>query len=62
MGEAALITAPPGGGPEAIRDAALRLLRDAASPGDGAGPLRPRLLGGFAFDPSAPEGGVWGRL
>ena len=60
MGEAALITAPPGGGPEAIRDAALRLLRDAASPDGGAGPLRPRLLGGFAFDSSAPAGGVWG--
>ncbi len=60
MGEAALITAPPGEGPEAIRDAALRLLRDAAADGDHPGPLRPRLLGGFAFDPSAPAGGQWG--
>lgn len=60
MGEAALITAPPGGGPEAIRDAALRLLRDAAADGDRSSPLRPRLLGGFAFDPSAQVGGPWG--
>lgn len=60
MGEAALITAPPGRGPEAIRDAALRLLGDATADGAPPGPLRPRLLGGFAFDPLAPAGGPWG--
>ena len=59
VGEAACVYAPAGGGAEAIRDAALRLLRDAAEPGDRSGPLRPRLLGGFAFDSSAPAGGPW---
>ncbi len=60
VGEAARVSVHPGGGPESIRDAALRLLRDGAPPGGAPGPLRPRLLGGFAFDPSAPAGGPWG--
>ena len=59
IGEAARIGAHAGGAPEAIRDAALRLLRDGASEGDASGPLRPRLLGGFAFDPATPLGGPW---
>ena len=58
VGEAARAEAPPGGGPEAIREAALRLLR-ADGGGAPGGPLRPRLLGGFAFDPAAPPGGPW---
>ena len=60
IGEAARVNAPPFGGPEAIRDAALRLLRDGAAAGHRSGPLRARLLGGFAFDPGAPPGGPWG--
>ena len=60
IGEAARIDAQPGGGPEAIRDAALRLLRDGAPADELAGPLRPRLLGGFAFDTTMPAGGPWG--
>ena len=60
IGEAARVNAPPFGGPEAIRDAALRLLRHNDPTGGDRGPLRPRLLGGFAFDPAAPAGGPWG--
>ena len=61
IGEAARIEVPAGHGPEAIRDPALRLLRAEGASGSGwnGGPLRPRLLGGFAFDPSAPPGGAW---
>ena len=57
VGEAARLQVPAGYGPAAIRDPALRLLRPGGAPA--AGPLRPRLLGGFAFDPSAAPGGPW---
>ena len=65
IGEAARIEVPAGHGPELIRDPALRLLQPDGAPdggrnrGPNGGPLRPRLLGGFAFDPSAPPGGPW---
>lgn len=57
IGEAARIEVPAGHGPAAIRDPALRLLRPEGSNIEGY--LRPRLLGGFAFDPSTPHGGTW---
>lgn len=62
LGEAASVHVPAGGGPEAIREPALRLLRDGAAAEGLDGPVRPRLLGGFAFDPAAPPGGPWGEF
>jgi isochorismate synthase len=57
VGVAARIEVPAGHRPTAIREPALRLLR---ASGDGAPePLRPRLLGGFAFDTATPPGAPW---
>ena len=57
IGVAGRIEAPAGRGATALREPARQLLRD----WDGADsePLRPRLLGGFAFDAAAPTGAPW---
>ena len=57
VGVAARIPVSAGRAPSSIREPALRLLREANAEADAA--LRPRLLGGFAFDRSESPGGRW---
>lgn len=57
MGEAARVVAPPGQGATALREPARRLLD--AWDGSAKQVLRPRLLGGFAFDDTAPGSAHW---
>ena len=57
VGTAARIDVPAGQGPAAIRDEVRRLL-DLRVEGDAPG-LRPRLLGGFRFNPVAPVSEPW---
>ena len=62
VGVAARVEVSAGLSPTAIREPALRLLRPpAGDPTLRAAPtaLRPRLLGGFAFDASESPGGRW---
>lgn len=57
VGEAGCVELPAGATPDALRDGARRLLdREAASE---APELRPRLLGGFAFDGRRMPGAPW---
>lgn len=58
VGVAARVEAPAGGGPASLREEMHRLL-DRAVAGDAPG-LRPRMLGGFRFNPSATPGEPWG--
>lgn len=57
VGEAGRAVAAPGDGPTVLRDAA-RALLDAPCTSD-TPELRPRLLGGFAFDGQRPPTGPW---
>ncbi|MCY4616432.1 MAG: hypothetical protein OXC71_08600, partial [Chloroflexi bacterium] len=57
IGVAARIEAPAGRGATALREPVRRLL--AAWDGSRRATLRPRLLGGFAFDAAAPVGASW---
>ena len=61
VGVAARIEVSAGLGPTAIREPALRLLRPTAGDSTDAArsALRPRLLGGFAFDANEAPGGRW---
>jgi isochorismate synthase len=57
VGEAARVEVSPGDDPQSVRSAATQLLGDEP---DGAIPeLRPRLLGGFAFDTKRTPSGPW---
>lgn len=57
VGEARRVALEPGADIESARAGAAELLRAA---GPGASPeLRPRLLGGFAFDPDGSRGAPW---
>lgn len=55
VGTVATVDVTPGGGPESVRAAARKLLGTRAA----SGPLRPRLLGGFAFDPARSQTEPW---
>ena len=57
IGVAERIMAPAGHGATALREPARRLL--GAWDGTNRQALRPRLLGGFAFDDAAPSGAQW---
>ncbi len=57
VGVAERIEAPAGGGPASVRDA-IRGVLPQSTDGDAPG-LRPRLLGGFRFNPDAPLGAPW---
>ncbi|MDP2327943.1 MAG: isochorismate synthase [Dehalococcoidia bacterium] len=57
IGTAERIEAPPGGGPASVREAMRRVL-DRGLSGDAPG-LRPRLLGGFRFNPEGDTGSPW---
>jgi isochorismate synthase len=57
VGEAARVDVAPGAGPASVRDEA-RVLLEATVEGDAPG-LRPRLLGGFRFNPGAPMREPW---
>ena len=57
VGEAGRVQAPWGAGPGALRSGA-RALLDGPSGGDLPG-LRPRLLGGFRFNPAVVAGAPW---
>ena len=57
IGVAARVTAPAGRGATALREPVRELL--AAWDGPNRQALRPRLLGGFAFDNTAPGGAQW---
>ena len=57
IGVAARVAAPAGRGATALREPARRLLAGWDGPRRQA--LRPRLLGGFAFDAAAPGGPPW---
>ena len=57
IGVAARIEAPAGRGATALREPVRRLLE--AWDGSQRATLRPRLLGGFAFDAAAPVGAPW---
>ncbi|RLT34761.1 MAG: isochorismate synthase [Chloroflexi bacterium] len=57
VGEAARVELPAGASPEALRDGAQRLLAGEQSAESAL--LRPRLLGGFAFDGGRTPGAPW---
>ena len=60
VGEVGRVEAPRGVGPGALREQA-RALLDGPSGGDLPG-LRPRLLGGFRFNPAVAAGAPWERF
>ena len=57
IGVAERVDAPAGGGPASVRDEVRRVLERPVS-GDAPG-LRPRLLGGFRFNPAGPLEAPW---
>ncbi|MCK9487047.1 MAG: isochorismate synthase [Dehalococcoidia bacterium] len=60
IGSADRVEVAPGRGPASIRDDARRLLERPLA-GDAPG-VRPRLLGGFRFNPAAETGEPWGAF
>ena len=59
VGEAGRTTVVAGGGPADVREDVARLLRAGADAEIDAAELRPRLLGGFAFDGDREPGPPW---